>query len=152
MDWDEIGNIFFYLVPLVLFLVFNIVFRKQQEQKRREAVVKSLLSEIDYNYKLIDSFSLRWQTKKFKTATWERNKNKIDYMEGEGLYFSLVNAYEIIEGFNREIDMAKKYNSTSYLVNIEVERLKGPLERSRQGLQEWIEMSKARKEIPDQAV
>ena len=152
MDWDEIGNIFFYLVPLVLFLVFNIVFRKQQEQKSREAVVKSLLSEIDHNYKLMESYSLSWQTKKFKTATWERNKNKIGYMENEGLYFTLVNAYEIIEGFNREIDMAKKYNSTSYLVNIEVEKLKGPLEKSRQGLQEWLELSKARKEIPGQAV
>ena len=152
MDWDEIGKIFTYLIPVLIFVVFNVVFRKQQEQKRREVVVKSLLSEIDRNYKIMESFSLRWQTKKFKTSIWDRNKNKIGYMQDEGLYYNLVNTYEVIEGFNREIDMAKKYNSTSYLVNIEVDKLKGPLEKSRQGLQAWLEMSKTRKEIPDQAV
>jgi len=73
--------------------------------------------------------------KKFKTATWDRNKDKINYIENEGLYSILFDAYGIIKEFNHEIDMAKKNKSTSHLVSIKVERLRQPLERSQQGFQ-----------------
>ena len=110
-------------------------------------MVKSLLSEIDYNQKLMESFSLVWETKKFKTATWERNKDKIDYVEDKGLYSTLVDVYEIAKEFNREIDMAKKYKSTSYLVSIKVDRLRKPLAKSKEGLQQWLDLNKGKKKI-----
>lgn len=144
-DWSDIGKIFGYFVPVVLFLVFNVLFRKQQEQKRQVTGVKDLLSEIEYNQKLIESYSVRLQAKRFKIATWERNKGKIDYIEDKGLYSILADAYEIAMEFNREIDMAKKHKSTSYLVGIKMERLREPLERSKQGLQEWLELNKGEK-------
>ena len=149
-EWDEIGKILSYLSPVVFILIFNVLFRKQQEQKRRVTVVKSLLSEIDHNQKLAESFSTEWQIKKFKTATWDRNKDKIDYIEDRGLYSILVDAYEITKEFNREIDMAKQYKSTSYLVGIKVERLREPLAKSKQGLQEWLELNKGGKKILSQ--
>jgi len=31
IDWDEIGKILGYLAPVIFFLVFNVLFRKQQE-------------------------------------------------------------------------------------------------------------------------
>lgn len=149
-DWSDIGKIFGYFVPVVLFLVFNVLFRKQQEQKRQVMMVKGLLSEIEYNQKLIESLSMQLQTKKFKTATWDKNKDKIDYIEDKGLYSILAGAYEIAAEFNREIDAAKKHKSTSYLVGIKAERLREPLERSKQGLQEWLELNKGEKKIATQ--
>jgi hypothetical protein len=148
VEWGDIGRIFGYLAPVVLFLIFNVLFRKQQEQKRRVAVVKSLLSEIDHNQKLAESFSVRSQAKKFKTATWDRNREKIDYIEDGELYSTLVDAYEIIKEFNRGIDTAKKYKSTSYLMSIKSERLREPLTRSKQGLQEWLELNEGGNKIP----
>jgi len=59
-------------------------------------------------------------------------------------------AYEITGEFNREIDMAKKYSSTSYLVGLKVERLREPLAKSKQGLQEWLELNKGGKKVPSQ--
>ena len=59
----------------------------------------------------------------------------------------LANAYEITDGFNREIDKTKKYKSTSYLVGINAERLTEPLAKSRQGLEEWIVLNKGKKKI-----
>ena len=147
-DWGDIGKIFGYLSPVVLFLIFNVLFRKQQEQKRRVAVVKNLLAEIDHNQKFAESFSVRSQIKKFKVAIWEKNKDKIDYIEDRGLHSTLVGAYEIINEFNREIDTAKKYKSTSYLVSIRPDRLREPFAKSRQGLQEWLELNEGRKKIP----
>ena len=144
-DWAEIGKVLSYLVPVIILILVNVIFKKQQEQKRRLTVVKSLLSEIDYNQKLVDAFSFRWQAKKFKTGNWKRNKDKMDYI-GQSLHATLTGAYETAEGFNREIDAAKKHKSASYLASIQVDRLREPLAKSKQGLEEWLQLNKGMKE------
>ena len=147
-DWGEIGKILSYLTPVILFLWFNVLFRKQREQQRRMAVVKSLLSETDHNIKLVDSFSFQSQMKNFKNATWKKNKDKMEYID-QTLYSTLADAYEIADGFNREIDAARKHKSTSYIVGIDTRRLVEPLAKSRQGLEEWIELNKGKKKVTD---
>ena len=143
-DWSEIGKIIGYLIPIIMFVLFNVVFKKQREQQRKEAIIKGLLSETDYNSKLVESFSMKSQMKKFKTTTWKRNRDKMDYID-QSLYSTLADAYEIADGFNREIDAASKHKSTSYIAGIDVSRLTKPLTRSKQGLEEWIEINKSKK-------
>jgi len=143
-DWSEIGKVISYLIPLIMFIIFNVVFKKHREQQRQQAVVKGLLSETDYNSKLVESFSMQSQMKNFKTSTWKRNRDKMDYID-QSLYSTLADAYEIADGFNRDIDAAKKHKSTSYIAGIDVSRLIKPLTKSKQGLEEWIELNKSRK-------
>ncbi len=145
IEWDEIGKVLGYLVPVIILFAVNVLFRKQQEQKRRLAVVRSLLSEIEYNQKHMEAFSFQWQTKKFKTGNWKRNKDKMDYID-QSLHATLASAYEIAEEFNREMDAAKKYKSESYLASIQVDRLREPLAKSKQGLEEWLQLNKGKKE------
>jgi len=147
IDWGEIGQVLSYLVPVVAFIVFNIFFRKHQEQKRQQQVVRSLLSEIDYNRQLMETFLFKWQSKKFKTGTWKSNKDKMNYID-QSLHNTLVGAYAIAEEFNGEIEAAKKHKSSSYLAGIQVDRLKEPLAKSKQGLEEWLELNKRAKEMP----
>jgi len=147
-DWSEIGKIFSYLIPVIVFILFNVLFKKQREQQRRMAVVKSLLSETDYNSKLAQSFSLRSQMKRFKAATWKRNKGKIDYID-QSLHSTLANAYEIADEFNREIDAVKKHKSASYIAGIDTSRLIEPLAKSKRGLEEWLELNKGKKKVTD---
>jgi len=147
INWEEIGQVLSYLVPVVAFVVFNIFFRKHQEQKRQQQVVRSLLSEIDYNRQLMETFLFKWQSKKFKTGTWKSNKDKMDYID-QSLHNTLVGAYDIAAEFNGEIEAAKKHKSSSYLAGIQVDRLKEPLAKSRQGLEEWLELNKRAKEMP----
>ncbi len=144
-DWGEIGKFFSYLIPVIIFILFNVFFRKRQEQKRRLGVVRSLLSEINYNQKLMEAFLFQWQAKKFKTGNWKRNRDKMDYID-QGLHATLAGAYEIAEEFNKEIDAAKKHKSASYMASIQVDRLKEPLAKSKQGLEEWLQLNKGRKE------
>jgi len=145
IDWGEIGKVVGYVIPVIILLVVNVLFRKQQEQKRRLSVVRSLLSEIEYNQKHMEALSLKWQIKKFKTGHWQRNKDKMDYID-QSLHVTLTGTYEIAEEFNRDIEAAKKYKSTSYLASIQVDRLKEPLSKSKQGLEEWLQLNKGRKE------
>ena len=144
-DWEEIGKIFSYVVPVIILLLVNVFFRKQQEQKRRQQVVRSLLSEIDHNQKLMEAFLFQWQAKKFKTGAWKRNRDKMDYID-QDLHTTLASTYEIAEEFNREIEAAKKYKSASYLTGIQVDRLREPLAKSRQGLEEWLQLNTGKKE------
>ena len=147
-DWEEIGRILAYLIPVAIFVIFNIFLRKQQEQKRRLGVVKGLIAEIDKNQKLMEAFLLQWQYKKFKTGHWQRNKDKLDYID-QGLRAKLASTYEIAEGFNKEIETAKQQKSTSYLAGIRVDKLREPLAESRQGLEEWYALNKDRKKPPE---
>ncbi len=144
-DLAEIGKFLSYLAPVIILILVNVFFKKNQEQKRRLAVVRSLLSEINYNQKLMESFSLRWQAKKFKTGSWKRNRDKMDYID-QSLHATLASAHEIADEFNREIDAAKKHKSASYLASIQVDRLREPLAKSKQGLEEWLQLNKGRKE------
>lgn len=143
-DWSEIGKVISYIIPVVIFLLFNVVFRKQREKQGQLEVIKGLLSEIEYNSNLADTFSMRSQIKNFKTATWKRNKDKIGYID-QDLYSTLADAYEIADGFNRDIDVAKKNKSMSYIAGINVTRLIKPLTMSKQGLEEWLELNRSKK-------
>jgi hypothetical protein len=147
-DWAEIGKILSYLIPVAVFIIFNVFMRKQQEQKRRLGVVKGLIAEIAQNQKLMEAFLLQWQYQKFKTGYWKRCKDKLDYVD-QGLRSTLANTYDIAEGFNREIELAKQQKSTSYLAGIRVDRLRDPLAKSRQGLEEWYALNKDRKKPPE---
>lgn len=147
-DWEAIGRILAYLIPVAIFVIFNIFLRKQQEQKRRLGVVKGLIAEIDKNQKLMEAFLLQWQYKKFKTGHWQRNKDKLEYID-QGLRVKLASTYEIAEGFNEEIETAKQQKSTSYLAGIRVDKLREPLAESRQGLEEWYALNKDRKKPPE---
>ena len=69
----------------------------------------------------------------------------MDYID-QRLHATLSGAYEIAEEFNREIDAAKKHKSTSYLASIQVDKLREPLARSKQGLEEWLQLNKGKKE------
>jgi len=145
-DWGDIGKILSYLLPVIILIMVNVFFRKQREQKRRLAVVRSLLSEIDYNQKLMEAFSFQWQAKKFKTGNWKKNRDKMDYI-GQSLHTILADGYEIAEEFNREIEAAKKYKSASYLASIQVDRLREPLAKGKQGLEEWLQLNKGKESL-----
>ena len=147
MDFEDIGKSLTYLIPIIIIVLTNVVFKKHKQQQTKLKVVRSLLSEIDFDQKLIEAFSLKWQIRKFKTDTWKRNKDKMDYID-PALRYVLADAFEIAEEFNREVDAAKKHESTSYLAGIRVERLAKPLARSKQGLEEWLELNQSKKKLP----
>ncbi len=144
--WDEIGQILSYLMPAIIIVIMNVFFRKHQEQKKRQTLVRSLLSDINYNQKLMDAFAMGWQMKKFKTGTWKQNKEKLDYISPD-LRSTLGDVFDIAEQFNGEIGVAMKHKSAIYMANIQVDRLRGPLARSQQGLEEWLQENKGKEKI-----
>jgi len=123
----------------IAFLIVINLFIKSRHQARKPAeMVLGLLSEISHNQKLVADFQFHLNVKKFKTESWKINKTKVDFL-GQPLLTTLDTAFGMAESFNHDIDTAKKYRSTGYLTVISIDKLKEPLAKSKQGLEEWLQ-------------
>ncbi len=137
--FGDIGRNLIILVPIILLILFNIFFKKRRGERTQLEIVTSLLSEIALNQQIAEAFLQK--AKKFKTGSWQRNKNKLDFLDQE-LQVALAKAFNMAEEFNREVDAAKKYKSSSYLEGIPVDKLKEALARSQQVLEGWFQSNK----------
>ena len=143
-------------------------------------VVQSLLFDVRINQALVETFHLREKPRKFEKTNWEMNKDKIDFLEetfakkckdcghehedivercekcGSAnlrdplqLRKTLSYVFQTVGEFNDQIQVAKKAKSTSYM-NINVSKLKEPLAKSKQGLEDWMMDTIGKKELPPQ--
>lgn len=144
---DELGKNLTVIIPLVLLIVFQIFARKRRTERTTAEIVSSLLGEVNQNQQLMEAFLLRWQFKKFKTASWQRNKNRLDFLS-QSAQTALTDAFNQAEDFNRQIDNARKNKSASYLANVNVEKMREPLARSRQRLEEWLQLNATQSGLP----
>ncbi len=152
MDFSDLGDLgknLTVILPLILLIIFQIFFRKRRAERTVPEIVSSLLAEINQNQQLMEAFLVKWQARKFKTGSWQRNKNRLDFLD-QSVQTALADAFDLAEDFNRQIASAKKHKSASYLANINVDRLKEPLTRSRQGLEKWLQANADQKGLPTQ--
>ena len=138
MDFGDIEPNFIIILAIVGMLVLNIIIRRRRGERTPLEMAMSLLTDVNRNQKLAQNFQFLLSVQKFKTGSWKRNKEKVDFL-GQSLHMILDNTFSIAEGFNQDIDAAKKRKSTSYLSGINVEKLKEPLAKSKQGLEEWLQ-------------
>lgn len=138
MNFSEgTANILLF-VALGVIIVVNIFVRRRKAGSSPLGMVVSLFSDVNKNQKLVENFSFQGKgVKRFKTGSWMRNKNKINFLPQQ-LQNTLAKAFEMAEEFNARIDSAKKYGSSSYMAGIDVGKLKEPLAQSKQELQEWF--------------
>ena len=138
MDLGQTGINVVLAILIVLLIVANVFFRKRRSEKTPLGMVVGLLTDVHKSEKLIETFSFHWRSEKLRTGSWRRNKAKIDFLPIE-LQNTLSKAFEMSEDFNERIDAARKYGSDSYLAGIDVDKLKEPLAKGNQQLQEWLE-------------
>ena len=55
----------------------------------------------------------------------------------------------MIEDFNEQIKIARREKSNSYM-SIDIAKLKEPLDKSREGLEDWLEETTGHRELPIQ--
>lgn len=146
MNGENIPEAILPVIVIVLFMVVNIFLRRRTTEKTELGKVAVLLSEINENLKIIDTFSFTLGVKKFKTGSWTRNQGKLDFLDDK-LRSNLARAFGMAEEFNHNIDAAKKHKSSSYLASIEADKLKEALTRSQQELGDWFNENKESKEL-----
>lgn len=138
MDFGETGANAVVILAIVALLVLNIFLKRRRGEKTPVEMAISLLSEINRNQALAEEFRFELHVSKFQTGSWKRNKDKLDFLD-HVLRAAIDESFSMAEGFNQEIAAAKRSKSTSYLSSINVAKLKEPLAKSKQGLEEWLQ-------------
>ncbi len=121
--------------------------RRRKPELTHQETARNLLGEVRLDQAMAESFHVRRKPKKFETVSWQINRDKLDFLD-ESLQVALSDAYTKIEDFNQQIGAAKKHKSASYMVNVDVARIKEPLSKSKQGLEEWLESATGTKDPP----
>ncbi len=129
-------NVIFIIAILAILVLFSL-FRRRSPNRDRPEVVRGLLSEVRINEVLIETFHQRPKPKRFETSTWQLNKKKLDFLE-KSLQVDLNNAFTLAEDFNRQLKAAKKAKSADFKFNLDHEKMKEPLAKSKKGLEDWL--------------
>ncbi|MBA7655374.1 hypothetical protein ES703_63278 [subsurface metagenome] len=139
MDFKDIGANLPFIVAVIVLIFFQFVIRRRRSpESTYPEIVQALLSEVRLNLRLAEAFSFSQRTRKFLTTSWQLNKNKLDFLD-QSTQISLSDAFMMAEDFNQQIAASKKYKSTSYLAVIDVDKLKEPLTKSQEGLEQWLQ-------------
>ena len=138
MDFGDIGANLPFIIGIValIFLQF-ILARRRKPGTTNQEIVQSLLSDVRLNLALVETVGLRQKPRKFAASSWRINKTKLDFLD-QPLQVALSDAFMMIEDFNRQIEAAKKYKSTSYMASMNVDKLKKPLAKSQEGIEKWL--------------
>ena len=132
------GESWYILIPIIILIVLSFVMKRRRPAERTDPeIAGTLFLDVNENLKLAESFSFQRRPKKFRTGSWQRNSEKVDFLP-RTLQDALSTAFTLAEDFNQQIDAAKKYKSTIYLSGVDVRKLEGPLTKSKEGLEEWL--------------
>ncbi len=146
-DLGDIGRNLVLLVPIVLLILFNVFFRRRRKERTPSEIVFSLLTDVAIDQQTVEASLQGGQIKKFQAGSWQRNRGKLEFLD-QKLQENLAKTFSMAEEFNRAIDAARKYKSSSYLEGISVDRLKEALAWSRQGLEEWLQSNSSQAQVP----
>ena len=142
----DFGNVII-IVAILAIVLLQFVLRRRKPETMHGQIAQNRLMEVRLNQALAGSFHLRQKPKKFEVTIWQRNKTKLDFLS-QSLQVVLSDTFMMAEDFNRQIEAARKYKSNSYIVNISIDKLKEPLDKSKEGLEEWLLANVGRKEPP----
>ena len=138
MDFGE-GSQWTILIPIIILIVLSFVMRRRRPaEKTPQDIAGSLLMDVNNNLRIVEGLSYQQRPKKLKMGSWQRNNEKIDFLD-DSLREDLSAAFRMAEDFNMQVESAKLYKAhSSYLSGINVERIKDPLAKSKDGLEEWL--------------
>jgi len=131
------GNQWMFIIPLIIIIVYSLFFRRRKAEGTQMEIASSLFFDISENLRIAEDFSTQKRPKKFRTGSWQRNSEKMGFLE-TSLQSDLDEVFGLAESFNQEIDAAKKQKSNIYLSGIDVHKIERPLTKSKEGLQQWI--------------
>jgi hypothetical protein len=119
-------------------LALNIYVKYRRSKKTPLGRVASILMDINHNEKFVDNFSYHRGFGKMKMSSWQKYKDKVDFLPQE-MRMTLSQTFDMCEEVNERIDSARKFKSDSYMAGIDVSKLRTPLARSKEQLREWLQ-------------
>jgi hypothetical protein len=146
MDFEAFGDgILPVIVIIGLIIVQIFLTRRRKGGRSEEGMVQSLILEVRLNQAIVETYDRREKPKAFTVTSYQLYKNKLDFLNSP-LQNSLADAYMLIDDFNQQIKAMKNYKSSGYLITFDIHRLDEPLRKSREGLEQWLQINTGSKE------
>ncbi|MBP1706318.1 MAG: hypothetical protein H6Q39_42 [Chloroflexi bacterium] len=131
--WEQ----YVFIIVIVLLLIWSITRRRKSGNTNIDAV-GSVLTDVNANQKILEERMTNWQSKKkFQTRSWRMNSDRLNFLE-PSLISAMNEAFTLAEDFNTRIDTARKNNAFATLQDMPLEKLRDPLNKSREGLTIWL--------------
>ncbi len=138
MDFGDIGkNLPIIIIVLLVIIMQFFLRRRPKPEKTPREIVLGLLGEVGRNLNLLESFRSSSRMSKFLVASWLRNKGPVASRD-QASQRSLPAAVMMSDDFSRQMAAAKTQQTSIYVATIEVHKLRGPLTRSKEGLEKWL--------------
>ena len=128
------------IIPLIGLIVFSFVMKRRKTESTPQDIASGLLSDLNANQGMVERFDSQTRPVKLKIGSWQRNNAKLGFLD-DATRSSVSNFFKMAEDFNQQMDTAKRYKTTSYISGINTEKMKEPLAKSRDGLQEWMKVN-----------
>ncbi len=126
---------------ILILLVWNTTRRRNRRGNTNLDAAMMVLSNVNDNLNILEErLANRQSTKKFKTNGWIIYKNKLGFLSAE-LVADINEAFTMAQDFNSQIDAARKSKVMSTLQEIQVEKIREPLNKSKEGLAGWLKTS-----------
>jgi hypothetical protein len=132
-EWSQ----YIIFLVLILFLFWSFSRRRKMSTPKVDAAI-GILANVNDNLRVMEDHNLSWQSKKkFQTGGWKLYKDKVDFLDSS-LISSLNQAFTLAEDYNSRIDYARKNKVLSTLQDLQVEKIREPLTKSKDGLVAWL--------------
>lgn len=135
MEWTQNLPLILGALALIVFQYF--VRKKRSPVLNQQELAQNLAAEVRLNQRIAEFFSFEYKARRFLTTTWQLNRNKLDFLD-KALQTNISDAFMMAEDYNHQIDEARKYKSTSYMANINIDKLNGLLAKCQEGLEQWL--------------
>jgi hypothetical protein len=127
--WEQ----YIFIIVIVLLLVWSMTRRKKSGNTNIDAV-GGVLSDVNANQKILEERLTNWQSKKkFQTRSWRLYSDRLTFLD-QSLISSINESFTLAEDFNSRIDSARKNKAQATLQDMPLEKLREPLNKSREGL------------------
>jgi hypothetical protein len=130
------GSSWQIIIPLVVLIAVSFIMRRRRSERNPQEIATSIILDLNADQKIIDEFDYQKRPKKLKTGSWKRNEAKVNFLD-ESIRSDINKFFSMADDFNLQVDSAKRYG-TVHLSSISVERMKEPLTKSREALNEWL--------------
>jgi hypothetical protein len=126
------------LVIVILILLFWTFSRRRKPRSNKLDTAMSILADINHNARVMEIRQAEGLSKKnFKVVNWQYYKDRVDFLKPE-LVATINEAFTIAGEFKNKIDVAKKNKALETVQDLDLSKLKEPLEQSRKGLAVWL--------------
>jgi hypothetical protein len=135
-SWQD----YVFIILLLGVLVWSMTRRKRAGNSPGDAAI-GILGDVNMNLKLLDERMTNYNSKKkFQTGSWKLYRNKLTFLDPT-LFSSISESFTLAEDFNSRIDSARKNKIMATLQDMPLEKMRGPLNKSKEGLTTWLRTS-----------